>query len=184
MMPEYNKLTPHPLKESDCDAISRFATSVEELFHLAPNARFPWTADQMLQTLPDRLANTVFTIDKDLVGFANFYSFETGKQAFIGNLLVNPLYRSQGIGKAIIRQMLETGFQQFHFNEIHISCFSSNTRGLLLYKKLGFVPYGIEQRTNHANEPIALINLKHNSESYMQYMNSISHRNTTRSQPQ
>ncbi|MDH5181484.1 MAG: GNAT family N-acetyltransferase [Gammaproteobacteria bacterium] len=166
---EPTQLKSRAITEQDCKIICRFPLNMEELFNLAPNARFPWTAAQMLQTLPDRLANTAFTIDVDIVGFANFYNYEQGNQTFIGNVVVNPLYRGQGIGKAIIRQMLEIGFSQYRFKVIHVSCFSTNTRGLLMYKKLGFLPYGIEQRTNHANEPVALINMQHSHESFLDY---------------
>lgn len=165
-------LTTRPVTQIDCEIICQFAKTAGELFYLAPTASYPWTAQQLAQTLPERLSNTVFIKDNELVGFANFYSFEPGNQAFIGNVIVNPSYRSQGVGKAIALHMLETGFVQHKFSEIHVSCFSSNTPGLLLYKKLGFTPYGIEQRTNHENKPVAMFNFMHSRASYIQEMNN------------
>ena len=50
--------------------------------------------------------------------------------------------------------------QKYSVKEVHISCFNSNITGLLLYNKLGFVPYEIEKRFDRKSFPIALIKMK------------------------
>lgn len=161
-------LTSRPLTSADYPIISQFPQNPEELFYIAPFAEFPWLTENFADSVSDRLANTVFHIDSDIIGFANFYHHEPGAQIFIGNVIVNPAMRNQGFGKEMIKQMLNRGFMELSLEEIHVSCFSPNTTGLLLYKKLGFTPYTIEQRTDHENRPVALFNFKYSKEDYLQ----------------
>ncbi len=153
-------ITTRQLIASDFETISSFAESAEELFYIAPFAEYPWQADKFAESTSERLTNTVFVNHKTVLGFANFYDFKFGDRAFIGNVIVNPTMRRQGYGKQILHHMIETGFSEHKFREVHLSCFSANTAGLLLYRKLGFKPYGIEQRTDYKNESVALVNFK------------------------
>lgn len=43
--------------------------------------------------------------------------------------------------------------------KVQISCFNENTAGLLLYPKLGFVPYAIEERPSLGDGRSALIHM-------------------------
>ena len=43
---------------------------------------------------------------------------------------------------------------------MELACFNNNTAGLLLYPKLGFEAYAIEQRQGPDSEPLALIQLR------------------------
>jgi len=155
-----DKFHDRSLQPQDMQTVCTFAQTAEELFYIAPYAQFPWQPDAFSNNLNEyeRLSNTVFLIGDDIVGFANFYNAEIGISGFIGNMVVNPHYRRQGWGKQIILHMLAKGFHEHRFNTIYISCFSPNTPALLLYKSLGFTPYGIEQRTDYKNKPIALFN--------------------------
>ena len=161
-------LSSRPIITSDFSILSSFPSSAEELFYIAPFADYPWTADQFAEAIHARLSNTVFIDDHAIVGFANFYDYEFGAQAFIGNVIVNPELRRRGYGRQIIEYMIIKGFTEHRFQEIHISCFSGNTPGLLLYRKLGFRPYGIEQRTDYTNRAVALVNLKLTRRKYHQ----------------
>jgi hypothetical protein len=42
---------------------------------------------------------------------------------------------------------------------VKISCFNGNVAGLLLYAKLGFVPYAVERRLAPDGERVALVHL-------------------------
>ena len=158
--------TTRPLQTTDFEVIASFARSAEELFYIAPYASYPWSPGKFGEANTERLSNTVFIQDGIIVGFANFYDAEPGKQGFIGNLIVNPARRRQGFGKAIMQHMMELAFRQHNFRELHLSCFSGNTPGLLLYRKLGFKPYAIEQRTDYKNESVALVNFRLTSAQY------------------
>ncbi len=133
---------------------------------MAPHANFPWDITAFSQDIAQRLSNTVFFLNESVVGFANFYDAEIGVSGFIGNVIVAPQSRRQGLGKTIILHMLALGFNEHRFDDMRISCFGNNTPGLLLYKKLGFIPYGIEQRTDYKNKSVALFNFKLTAEQY------------------
>ena len=150
----------------DFNILNHFAQSAQELFYIAPFATYPWDAESFAESTTQRLSNTVFTENNAIIGFANYYDVEFSDKGFIGNVMVNPAYRRQGYGKQIVQHMIEMGFATHRFKEIHLSCFSANTAGLLLYRKLGFKPYAIEQRTDYKNESVALMNFKLNETEY------------------
>lgn len=54
----------------------------------------------------------------------------------------------------IVETMTGLAFERYGANEVQISCFNENTAGLLLYPKLGFVPYAIEERSSLGERPI------------------------------
>ncbi|MGK0289385.1 MAG: RimJ/RimL family protein N-acetyltransferase [bacterium] len=56
--------------------------------------------------------------------------------------------------------MIQIGFEKYQLQEIHISVFSQNVPALLLYSRLGFVPYQVEERKNLQPHRLALIHLK------------------------
>ena len=153
-------LSSRSLQTSDFGILGSFPRSAEELFYIAPFADYPWTAEKFAEAVHASLSNTVFIDNNTIIGFANFYDYEFGQQAFIGNVIVNPATRRRGYGRQILEFMIIQGFSEHRFREIHLSCFSGNTAGLLLYRKLGFKPYGIEQRTDYKNEAVALVNMK------------------------
>ncbi|MDH5446828.1 MAG: GNAT family N-acetyltransferase [Gammaproteobacteria bacterium] len=166
-------LNSRELNPTDFPTISAFAQTAEELFYIAPFADFPWQAKQFAEAIHDRLSNTVFLDGETIIGFANFYDYELGDNAFIGNVIINPEKRRAGYGKQVLQYMLEKGFTEHGFQEIHLSCFSGNTAGLLLYRKLGFKPYGIEQRTDYKNESVALVNFSLTESDYRQTLSDL-----------
>jgi ribosomal protein S18 acetylase RimI-like enzyme len=99
-------------------------------------------------------------LNGEVVGFANFYEAEKGKHCSIGNVIVNSNCRNQGIGKFIIEIMEHIAVEKYDVSELHISCFNTNTKGILLYTKLGYIPYETEKRLNLQDEPLALIKLR------------------------
>ena len=95
-----------------------------------------------------------------IVGFANFYNVENRNIAFIGNVIIKPEKRRQGLGKKLMLLMINDGFKQLNLKEVHLSCYNNNTSALLFYKNLGFKPYATETRQDFNNQPAALIHLK------------------------
>jgi ribosomal protein S18 acetylase RimI-like enzyme len=75
-------------------------------------------------------------------------------------VIVNPIYRGKGVGTYLINIMEKKAISKYNVNEIHISCFNQNVTGLLLYYKLGYVPYEIEKRYDKKSLPVALIKMK------------------------
>lgn len=59
----------------------------------------------------------------------------------ISDLIVQEEKRGQGIGTQMIRALCDLAYERFGISAIEIGVFSNNNRALLLYERLGFVPY-------------------------------------------
>ena len=155
-----NNLSYKAVKTNDLKTICQFPRNAEELFFMFPKAEYPFTVSQLEIAINNRFDSTVVLLNKEIVGFANFYEVKENKYCSIGNVIVNANYRNQGIGRFLIDTMERIGQEKYNVSEFHISCFNTNTVGLLLYSKLGYEPYDIEKRTDKQNNQIALIKLK------------------------
>ncbi len=149
-----------PARASDLTAIVHFPVSEEELFYFFPSARYPLSLSQLEQQLKQRYHSTVMLENNQVIGFANFYNVKNHQIAFIGNVIIKPKKRSQGLGKKLLTTMISHAFQQLQLKEIHLSCYNSNTRALIFYTQLGFQPYAIEQRMTSHKQPVALLHLR------------------------
>ena len=147
--------------ENDYEGICSLIKTEDELFMVYPNGQYPLTVDQVRKLSQTREALTV-AVDEvgNVIGFANLYNHESGKTAFIGNVVVDTDHRRRGIGKAIVSHMLEKVFGEYDLPEARISVFSENTPALLLYSGFGFVPYGIEERRDPEGKRVVLIHMR------------------------
>ncbi len=150
-----------PAEDADIPRICTFARNPEELFFFFPAATWPLTHDQLRDSIAQRSDSTVIELDGQVVGFANFYRWEKDGTCTIGNVIVDPEARGLGLGAQLIGQMIEIARSQHQAREVTLSCFNSNVAGLLLYPKLGFVPFAIEERKNKQQERLALIHLRY-----------------------
>lgn len=148
------------VSESDLGIISNFPQNAEELFFMFPKAEYPFTLSQLKTAVGNRFDSTVALRDEEVVGFANFYEIKENQHCSIGNVIVNPKFRNQGIGEFLIKTMENIGIEKYNISEMHLSCFNTNTNGILLYSKLGYKPYAVEKWIDKENKPIALIELK------------------------
>jgi len=102
----------------------------------------------------------VVELDGEVVGFANFYRWEAGGCCSIGNVIVSSSARGRGIGRYLIEQMINLAFSKHQAAEVTVSCFNQNIVGLLLYPKLGFRPYAIEERLDKKGNRVALVHMR------------------------
>ncbi|BBO83565.1 N-acetyltransferase [Desulfosarcina ovata subsp. sediminis] len=116
------------------------------------------TPKQLQSAIEQRCDATVVEQDGNIVGFANFYRWEDGI-CCIGNVIVAPFARGQGVARFIIKTMISLADLKHSATKIQISCFSQNIAGLLLYKKLGFQPFDIEARKRNDGKRVALIHM-------------------------
>jgi len=145
---------------SDYEDICKLVPSERELYLVYPGGRHPLTVDQVKQLSQERKELTVTTDGLKIVGFANLYDFNDKERAFIGNVVIENSFRGKGFGNKLIGHMLSVAFSKYELSEVHISVFSDNVPALLLYSKLGFRPYIIEERYNFENKRVALIHMK------------------------
>lgn len=152
--------THRPVSEQDIPVLCRFPQSAEELFFLFPKANFPLTPEQLQESIARRSDSTVVERNGDVVAFANLYRWEFGGCCAIGNVIVSPLVRGMGVGHYLIERMIDLSFSKHQAAEVSVSCFNQNTAGLLLYQKLGFQPYALEERRDIWGNRVALVHMR------------------------
>ena len=135
-----------PTQSSDLKYILDFNLSRTELFYFSPSTHYPLTLEQLEQQLCKHHESIVMLEEKEIVGFANFYKVDKHNIAFIGNLLIKPEKRKQGLGKQLLQYMIKYGFTKLHLKQVHLSCYQDNIPALSLYKSLGFKAYAYEDR--------------------------------------
>lgn len=145
---------------ADYEAICKLVPTEQELFLVYPRGVYPFTVDQVKHLSEVRKELTVVVDGQNIVGFANLYDFNDQVSAFIGNVVIDRSFRGRGIGKKLVSHMRNTAFLKYGLKEVHISVFSDNTLALLLYSKLGFIPYSIEEKRNYNDQKVALIHMK------------------------
>ena len=146
--------------EDDYEGICNLVKSEHELFRVYPNGTYPLTISQLKHLSRIRIELTVVTDENKIIGFANLYNYETEKQAFVGNVVIDETYRGKGLGKKLVSYMIEKAFAKYALPEVHISVFSDNIPALLLYAGFGFIPYDIEEKTEPNGNRAALIHMK------------------------
>ena len=160
MAPNQFKLSHRPVERGDIESLCAFAQTSEELFYLFPKANYPLTPDQLKRAISERTENTVVLLDDALAGFANFYEWEPNGVCAIGNVMIDPNLRGQGLGAYLIKVLSKVAFTKHNARTVHISCFCDNTAGLALYEKLGFQKCGEERRFDKTGNITTLINLE------------------------
>ncbi|BAP79422.1 MAG: GNAT family N-acetyltransferase [Pseudomonadales bacterium] len=154
--------TIRPVCHEDLPAICEWPQDEAELFYCFPKAPYPLTEDQLLEAIAQRAESSVVVQSGRPVAFANFYRWDQGGVCSIGNVIVAPSARRSGAAGFLVDHLCAVAFSKFAAAQVQISCFSLNTAGLLLYPKLGFVPFAIEERQSRAGERIALVHLRRN----------------------
>ncbi len=144
----------------DFTGICQLIKSKEELFLIYPSGTFPLTTAQVKKIANLRKALTVIEDKNKIIGFANFYNYEKGKSAFIGNVVIDESYRGKGLGKKLMSKMLEIADKKYKLPEINISVFNTNTPALLLYNNFDFIPYACDIKKDLSGNKIVLLHMK------------------------
>lgn len=147
-------------ENKDWEKVCQLPQNKEELFFMFPKADYPLSVEQLEAVVANRSDSTVILFDSEIVGFANFYEVKENESCSIGNVIVSSNFRNKGIGKYFIETMESIASEKYNVREMHISCFNTNTKGILLYSKLGYLPYQIEKRLDKEECKVALIKMK------------------------
>lgn len=148
------------LQNEDLEGVCKLPLNSEELFFMFPKAEYPLTVTQLKETLKSRFDPTVIVCNEEIVGFANFYEVEENYYCSIGNVIIKSTHRHKGIGQYLISTMENIALQKYKVSEYRLSCFNTNTNGILLYSKLGYKPFDVEKRENKNGQILALIKMK------------------------
>ncbi|NET48096.1 MAG: GNAT family N-acetyltransferase [Merismopedia sp. SIO2A8] len=141
-------------------AIAQLVTSPEELYLVCPTCHYPWTVPQIEAIAQKRYNLTVGLLEGEVVAFSNLYDVQPDISAFIGNVIVSHTVRGKGIGKALLQHMMHL-CQTEHQAQPHLSVVNHNTPALLLYTRLGFKPYSVEERPYLNGGIVGLIHMQY-----------------------
>ena len=109
----------------------------------------PWSENSIATELSNRLAYWLVALDGEkVVGYV-------GSQTVLGqtdmmNIAVDPDYRRQGVGQALVEKLI-IGLQQRGSEALMLEVRVSNSSAISLYEKLGFTLAG--RRPNYYRNP-------------------------------
>ena len=135
-----------PATDADLDQVVQFVRNADELFFAFPRAHWPLTREQLAAACAERQASTLALLDGRPAGFANFYQSVAGDYCALGNLMIAPWARSQGVAQYLVGVMEQLARRDFAARELRVSCFNDNSAGLLLYAGLGYRLTGLVER--------------------------------------
>ena len=123
-------ITVRPFRSADVKA----AAALE-----ADNQPRPWSVGDFEEELVAE--NRIYLVaDEDgLIGFAGVMVF--GDEAHLTNLLVAPAHRRQGVGRRLMRQLVESSVEQ-GARHLTLEVRSKNTSARALYSHFGLMPVG------------------------------------------
>jgi RimJ/RimL family protein N-acetyltransferase len=112
---------------------------------------YPLTKDQFEKYFIEnagRNRNRMCFVYRDLrssFGMINFTRIDWKNDfGHLGMIAIDPLRRSNGIGKAMVQAALAVGFNELKFNRIDLYCIEENVRGYKFYtEKCGFRNEGL-----------------------------------------
>jgi ribosomal protein S18 acetylase RimI-like enzyme len=146
--------------ETDHQQIVDLISNMEELFFVGPQGEYPSGADRIKWLITVRDHPTVILFEGMVIGFACLLDIREGKSATIGNVIIDQNYRGRGFGRLLIEYMIDCAFKNCEISEVNIGVFNANTRAILLYNSIGFIPCGIQEMRDFSNNRVALIYMK------------------------
>ena len=109
----------------------------------------PWTREQLQSELPnDKHEFLAAEVNGEVVGYAGMMCVLD--EGYISNVAVSPQYRRNGIGRALVAEMLRRAeCRQLSFVTLEVR--EHNDGAIALYSEAGFVPVGT--RKNYYERP-------------------------------
>lgn len=150
-------LSHRPMLEEDISTVCGFTQTPEELFFAWRGAAWPLTPDEMRRLLPLRVDPTTFLLKGAPVGFAALGGFKLGESCGLGSVMVAPACRGHGVGRYLLRVMVDRALLHHRLSHMDIYCYAHNTPGLLLYAGAGMRPWRVEARAGLDGARIALV---------------------------
>ena len=109
----------------------------------------PWSVNSIASELNNRLSLWLVAVEDDcVIGYV-------GSQTVLGetdmmNIAIHPDYRKQGIGAALISELIAQ-LSKRNSHSLMLEVRASNTNAISLYQKLGFTEVG--RRRNYYRNP-------------------------------
>ncbi|MFE4705625.1 GNAT family N-acetyltransferase [Peribacillus simplex] len=115
--------------------------AVSEEFNKTPEQQRDW-----IQRLLENERETIIVaeINGEVIGWIGFQSENRKRMSHKGSfgMMIRKNYRGKGIGKELIKALLEWAEANPFIEKVSLGVFSTNQRAISLYKKMGFVEEG------------------------------------------
>lgn len=122
--------------------LTSWITDAEACVHWAgPGINFPLSAEDLPVLLDEQDSRSYSLTDADdeLMGFGQFWPRDS-KTVHLGRIIINPLFRGQGLGKAMLQLLIAEASQRHQPETFTLNVLRDNPRAKFLYRKMGFVP--------------------------------------------
>lgn len=147
-------------RQDDFNMIVNFPQTQKEAFYMYPRGEYPFQAEQLYKTALSRELPTVIHRLGEIVGYGNLYDVAEADDCWLGNVIVHPNYRRQGVGQFLIEVMIQRAKEELRVREINLIVHNTNTKALLLYNKFGFRPFDIIAMNDSEGHEIAGIAMR------------------------
>ncbi len=109
----------------------------------------PWSRASFAAEIEDEGRHYLVAVEKGrVIGYGGFWSIVD--EGHITNIAVHPDFRGEGVGKALVAELLETG-RALKLEHFTLEVRASNTAAIALYEKLGFESAG--ERPGYYSKP-------------------------------
>ncbi len=132
---------------------------VDEVYEIElENFSYPWAKQAFEEECQNKLAHyIVATVGRDVVAYGGMWFVLD--EANVTNIAVKKSHQSQKIGQRLIEEMIETAKKR-KVKYMYLEVRQSNEKAIYLYKKLGFIHYGVRQAYYPDNNENALLMMR------------------------
>jgi len=145
-------------KKDDLDALYKYAKKIEaEDTFITLNPQEPLTYKEEDKHFSSSLKDIkkgkkvqILVLDgKKIIGMSHVQK-QGRRSGHVGQLGIALLkqYRAEGIGKKLVKHILNLAKKELKISKITLSCFVNNKIALSFYKKLGFIQFGYLPQAN------------------------------------
>jgi RimJ/RimL family protein N-acetyltransferase len=120
-----------------------------------PGFSFPLTLDQLEAHLANagerrRILKAVRP-PEEMVGHVELAILPEHRVASVGRVLIAPGLRGQGLGTALMREVVRLGFDGLGLHRLELSVFDFNTAAIRCYERVGFRREGVAREARRAS---------------------------------
>ncbi len=151
-----------PVTDEDLAAVCGFFADERELHYAFPGVTYPLSETVLKSFIESRSDATVLTSKGRSVGFADLFNIKENDECSIGNVIISRGHRRKGAAMFLLKAMIDIAVSSHNATRIIVPCWCENTRGLLLYSKLGFKPFDIMIKNHDDSEMIPVLLLEKN----------------------
>ncbi|HZJ76208.1 MAG TPA: ribosomal protein S18-alanine N-acetyltransferase [Oscillospiraceae bacterium] len=132
-------------------------TDIDSVVDIERNSfPIPWTKNTFIAEIKTNKLAKYYVVEAGgrVVGYGGLWLIMD--EAHITNIAIHPEYRGKGIGKKLVKGLIEET-SKINIYKITLEVRRSNTAALALYRKFGFVPCGIRPEYYQDNREDAII---------------------------